>query len=172
MSVAITAQAPGSPPLRQRPLHRKRAKALARPPSRGSSTFSPRPAWTPATDRRAQGDQFRSFERGDAREVARVHRARRTSLMREPGHESQAEGSRRRGQEPSLPPSILLAPLGNLSSLSQFSSHRPVWLGRSACLPQSVSLPRRSASRTGVGTAGASASGLGDHRPRVGHGPR
>ena len=50
MSVAITAQAP-SPPLRQRPLHRKRAKALARPPSRGSPTFSPRPAWTPAMER-------------------------------------------------------------------------------------------------------------------------
>ena len=60
-----------------------------------------------------------------------------------------------------------LGSLGNLTP-SPNSPDRPVWLIRSACLPQSVYL-RRSASGTGVGTAWAR-PGLAGQRPRVGHG--
>ncbi len=159
---------PRSPPLRRRPLHRKQPKALARPASRGSSTFSPRPAWTPPTAetwQQATNSVASSGEMlGKLREFI------------EKAHQSDAanRATRAKQRAAAAEAKIELATLDTLGSLGKFNSlsqFNPI--GQSGSFGQLASLNqfslRRSASRTGVGIAWCR-PGPRDERPLVGHG--
>ena len=137
MSVAITAQAPRRL-FAAEPLHRKQPRALARPASRGLSTFSPRPAWTSPTETckrrptpwlragRCSGSCVSSSRR-------RIKAMRRTR-PREPG----------RGPPPprrrlNSPASTRLAPLASLTPSP--NSTRSASLAHSVSLLRSISIP-------------------------------
>ena len=167
MSVAITAQAPvaASSP---RPLHRKQPKALARPASRGSSTFSPRPAWTPPTDRRGSRRPIPQLRAG------RCSGSCASSSRRRINADATNQATRAKQRAAAAEAKTELATLDTLGSLSKFNSlsqFNPI--GQSGSFGQLASLNQFTSVGLPPGPASASLGPRprpGEQRPPVGHG--
>ena len=170
MSVAITAQVPvtASSPATASPKRAKAlAPALARPASRGSSTFSPRPAWTPPTEtwHEATNSVASSGEMlGKLREFV------------EKAHQSDAanKATRAKQRAAAAEANIELASLDTLGSLGKFNSlsqFNP--LGHSGSVGQFASHNGFASASLPPGPASAPLGpglGLESNSPRVGHG--